>query len=216
MRKITRFLCRILYRIVVDVVIFLHLEGEVCIFARKFLLDYGDIRPSIRTVKGKDLIGVEIGVDCGDGAQFILKTLDVKKLFLVDPYAEYEEFKGNTGWANVTQQDFDGRFRDAKEKLEKFRDKTEFIRKRSEDAARDIPDGLDFVYIDGNHEYKFAKHDMELYYPKLKRGGILCGDNFESVFPGVARAVLEFTDEYGLKINGARSETSFEWWVVKR
>ena len=45
----------------------------------------------------------------------------------------------------------------------------------SEDAVDDIPEKLDFVYIDGNHAYEYVKKDIGLYYPKLKKGGVIGG-----------------------------------------
>ena len=40
-------------------------------------------------IKGKDLIGVEIGVYKGEHAKWMLKNKDIKKLYLVDPYENY-------------------------------------------------------------------------------------------------------------------------------
>ena len=100
--------------------------------------------------------------------------------------------------------------------MKKFKNKIVFIKKKSEDTVNQVPENLDFVYIDGNHEYEFIKRDILLYYRKLKHGGVIGGDNFDSVFPGVARAVLEFADSHNLKIQGAKSDASFEWWVIKK
>lgn len=188
---------------------------------RYFRLKYIYERPMILFIseiskKNSGLVGVEIGVYKGDNAFFILTKLSIKKLFLIDPYLEYQEYKGNVGWAKVNQSDFNKHFMQTKEELKQFEDKITFIRKKSEDAAESVPDDLDFVYIDGNHDYEFVKRDIELYYPKLKHGGVLGGDNFDPIFPGVARAVLEFIDKYNLKIHGARSNASYEWWVVKK
>lgn len=197
-------------------------KGESVLKRYKYrVLKYTYVRPMIRFVsesiaKSSDLVGVEIGVCRGDNAGFILSTLPIKKLFLIDPYVGYEKFKYNVGWTNHTQSDFNDDFRIAKERLKEFEDKIKFIRKKSEDAAGDVPDDLDFVYIDGNHDYEFVKRDVELYYPKVKRGGVLGGDNFESIFPSVPRAVLEFVDKHDLKIHGARSAASYEWWVIKK
>jgi hypothetical protein len=162
-----------------------------------------------------ELVGVEIGVYAGEGAFFILNTLPIKKLYLVDPYLEYEEFKDTLGWEGRRQTDYDNFFLMATNLLKKFKDKIEFIKKKSEDATGDIPDNLDFVYIDGNHEYEFVKRDIEMYYPKVKKGGVIGGDNFESSYPSVPRAVLEFTDKHHLKIHGGKSLVSHEWWVFK-
>lgn len=165
--------------------------------------------------KSSDLVGVEIGIYQGDNAFFILTNLSIKKLFLIDPYLEYQEYK-DIGWTTVKQSDFNKHFIQAKKKLKQFDDKIIFIKEKSNVAVSRIPNNLDFVYIDGNHKYEFVKRDIELYYPKLKRDGVLGGDNFESIFPGVARAVLEFTDKYNLKIHGGRSDASYEWWVIKK
>lgn len=187
---------------------------------KRFILKYIYERPMILFIsemnkQGLNLVGVEIGVYRGDNAFFILTNLSIKKLFLIDPYLEYQGFKGNVGWTKAHQSDFNKHFMLAKRKLKQFKHRIKFIKEKSEDAVSNVPENLDFVYIDGNHEYEFVKRDIELYYPKLKRGGILGGDNFESIFPGVARAVLEFTDKYSLKIHGARSDASYEWWVIK-
>ncbi|MDO8609637.1 MAG: class I SAM-dependent methyltransferase [bacterium] len=196
--------------------------GRFLLWAWKyFILKYIFERPMILFIseinkQGHDLVGVEIGVYKGDNAFFILNKLPIKKLFLLDPYLKHREFENNVGWTKVNQSDFNKHFLQAKKKLKQFEDKITFIRKKSENAVNQVPNNLDFVYIDGNHEYEFVKRDIELYYPKLKHGGILGGDNFESVFPSVARAVLEFTDKYNLKIYGNRSDASYEWWVIKK
>ncbi len=163
-----------------------------------------------------DLLGVEIGVFLGYNSASILSTLPVKKLFLIDPYRSYEDFKGNNPGENYTQADFDGFLKIAQDRLRKFEDKIEFIRKKSEEAIDDIPDELDFVYIDGNHKYEYVKRDIQLYYPKVKLGGVLGGDNFEAPYPGVARAVIEFTDKHDLQIHGRRNPISHDWWVIKK
>ncbi len=62
---------------------------------------------------------------------------------------------------------------------------------------------LDFVFIDANHSYKFVKDDINAWYPKVKKGGILAGHDYERRWPGVIQAVDEFMLEnnYSLEIN---------------
>ena len=36
-------------------------------------------------------------------------------------------------------------------------------------------ESLDFVFLDANHKYEYIKEDIELWYPKLKKGGIFSG-----------------------------------------
>jgi len=39
-------------------------------------------------------------------------------------------------------------------------------------------ESLDFIYIDGNHTYNSVKEDMELWFPKLKKGGLFAGHDY--------------------------------------
>jgi hypothetical protein len=58
----------------------------------------------------------------------------------------------------------------------------------SEEAAPKIPDGsLDFAYIDANHAYEYVKRDIELWWPKIRDGGMLAGHDY--LIPQVATAV---------------------------
>ena len=61
---------------------------------------------------------------------------------------------------------------------------------------------FDWVYIDGNHNYENVLLDLETYWPFIKKGGILCGDDYgwedESSNGGVYRAVNEFANKNGL------------------
>ena len=51
-------------------------------------------------------------------------------------------------------------------------------------------ESLDFVFIDGNHIYEAVKADINAWFPKIKKGGVLAGHDYQ--FPGVRRAVDEF------------------------
>lgn len=37
---------------------------------------------------------------------------------------------------------------------------------------------LDYVYIDGNHDYDHVTHDLNVWWPKLKQGGLLAGHDY--------------------------------------
>jgi len=49
---------------------------------------------------------------------------------------------------------------------------------------------LDFVWVDGNHRYPFALADIKAYWPKLRNGGWMGGDDL--IHGGVRQAVEEF------------------------
>ena len=115
---------------------------------------------------------VEIGTDSGDFADYILSNTS-SKLYCIDPYISYDEYDDAIN--NITG---DSLYNKTKQRLEsKYGDRVTFIRKFSVDAITDIPDNIDFLYIDGNHRYSYVCKDLELYYPKVKLGSFIVGDD---------------------------------------
>ena len=174
--------------------------------------------------KKKDLIGVEIGVWKGTNAKNILNNLDVKKLYLIDPYLRYIDFPDGfmtkdldertphkLDWSNP-QEKLNEAERIAKEKLKEYKNKTIWIKKLSVYAIDEIPDEIDFVYVDGNHKYDYVKFDIVNFFKKIRKGGILCGDDYNDKCFEVKKAIDDFVEEnHSLKLN------TFEryWWIIK-
>ena len=52
---------------------------------------------------------------------------------------------------------------------------------------------FDFIYVDGSHEYKDVKKDLELYLPKTKH--LIGGHDYQKEWPGVVKAVSEVLDK---------------------
>lgn len=115
----------------------------------------------------------------------------------------------NTG--NMAQNDLDY----TQEKLDKqYLDfKNKYIdtpgvmihRGYSDQAAKWFEDEtFDFVYIDADHTYDGVKADLEAWYPKVKKGKFLMGDDFRrhktrtGVRFGVVEAVTRFAHINGL------------------
>lgn len=66
------------------------------------------------------------------------------------------------------------------------------LRMSSLEAANTLNIEPDFIYIDGSHEEEDVYNDIMAWYPKLKQGGILCGDDYTWVHPctgSVKRAI---------------------------
>jgi predicted O-methyltransferase YrrM len=65
------------------------------------------------------------------------------------------------------------------------------------DRAKDFEDeSIDFCFIDANHTYDFVKKDILAYLPKMKKGGIIAGHDYNMSHPGVIQAVNEiFVEE---------------------
>lgn len=148
-------------------------------------------RPSILFMKeyfnqNYFLIGAEIGVNKGINAKSILKELNVKKLYLIDAWFNYKKIQANRP-QNINFEFVLNEFKDNKQ--------IEIIRELSKDAIKFIKDdSLDFVYIDANHLFEFVYQDINLWYDKVKNGGIIAGHDIFSQL-GVLKAVEKFCKE---------------------
>jgi hypothetical protein len=47
------------------------------------------------------------------------------------------------------------------------------------------------VFIDADHTHRGVEADIRAWWPKIRRGGMLLGHDFQPAFPGVQRAVTE-------------------------
>ena len=173
-------------------------------------LDWHSTRPMVKAIRNsgndKGLVGAEIGVLYGLHAATIFRNLNIKKLYLIDTYEEY----GNYGFPAKRNRTGNLIREMAKHRLRKHDNKLIWIQKYSNDAINDVPDDLDFVYIDGNHEYQYVSKDIELYYPKVKKGGFIGGHDINN--PEVVWAVTDF-----LRANNKTDFHIFrhDWWHVK-
>lgn len=146
-------------------------------------------RPSVHFAKclGNDLICIEVGVKEGENALRILKTLDIWRLYLIDPIFNSKAHK----------------------RLKPFGDRVVWLNMTSDKAIKHIFEEVDFIYIDGDHSYEQVNKDMKNYYKILKTKGILAGHDIDH--EGVSKAFCEFV--YKNKIQPFIH--SPDWWIRK-
>ncbi len=53
-------------------------------------------------------------------------------------------------------------------------------------------ESIDFIFIDGAHDYKSVLDDISSWYPKIKPGGLICGDDYAPCWQEVRNAVDEY------------------------
>lgn len=136
--------------------------------------------------------GGEIGVFKGSYSSQMLNFFNSKNillnLYLVDPWKVDKDFK------EYGENKLEKAYELVKDKF-KDNKNVNILRSSSFDASSKFDDNFfDFIYIDGNHKYKYVKEDLELWFPKVKIGGILFGDDYLRPY-GVQKAVKEFTYE---------------------
>ncbi|MGF1472416.1 MAG: sulfotransferase domain-containing protein [Rubrobacteraceae bacterium] len=150
----------------------------------------------------------EIGVDEGDFSRRILRATRPKKLHLIDPWEHQEEYPHSRygGLGPDGQAAMDKKSQRVRDRLAGQVEKGNVVLHRlSSDRASSLfaDDSLDWLYLDANHLYEFVKRDLELYYPKIKPGGYLCGDDYGVKgwwHGGVTKAVDEFVEEKALQL----------------
>ena len=159
----------------------------------------------------KDIICAEIGTLKATNAHFMLSSLNIKKLYLLDPYFDQSnEFDDSDERPYIVGTKHPEAEQIARRTLKGFGDKIEWIIKTTEEGINFIPDNsLDFCYIDGDHKYESVKLDIKLCFPKVKIGGILGGHDFVSDHQGCVKAVLESFDKNKLFVGNR------DWWTVK-
>ena len=127
-------------------------------------------------------VTVEIGTYLGHWAQGALNSLDIDKLFSVDSGKKGNWFKAISSWlGRVGSAAFD---------------RAQYLKGTSEEWGRVFPLPIDLLFIDGAHTYEGVKVDLEIWYPKVKKGGlVICHDAQE---PETLRGIQEYFDLHKL------------------
>jgi len=169
------------------------------------------IRGLLPLLEGKkDLVVAELGVLEGDSTIEVLAKYSVKKYYAIDLWEAYPGY--NCEWGLHTR--FDPKAEDIVYKtfVKRVHDfsQVQIIREFTSQAHLHIKDEeLDFCFIDANHAYEFVHEDITLWLPKVKKGGILCGDDYR--MSSVRRAVNDFFKTTSYTIQSSTEN----WWIVK-
>jgi hypothetical protein len=85
------------------------------------------------------------------------------------------------------------------------------IKGNSLEVAKTFEDeSLDFVFIDAGHQYEEVKADLNAWFSKVRKGGIVSGHDYVKYQDfGVIEAVNEFCKEHGY----TPSFTEQDWWT---
>jgi len=163
----------------------------------------------------RDLTGAELGVRFGANAVNILQNTPIEKLYLVDNFPEYLDNSG----VMFTRKMQDALYETLLVNLIGYMPQVRVIKKSSEEAMPEFVDeSLDFIYIDGAHEYEYIKKDLE-WASKVKSGGIIGGHDYDGSSAEVIQAVNEFitANNYRLFVLEPREGDRYgtEWAIIK-
>jgi len=173
------------------------------------------LREDIFKDKGLE-VGAEIGTYKGELA---VKLCEMGlKLYCIDPYNVGRPQKRN-----------DFLYKYVTDILQPYNCKV--IRKTSMEALEDFEDeSLDFVFIDGNHDFKHVAEDIFEWAKKVRKGGIIAGHDYYNATPQdgflcqvshVVDAYVKtfFIDELYLigqsKTSGNPNDVYHSWYFIK-
>jgi predicted O-methyltransferase YrrM len=155
--------------------------------------------------------GAEIGVYMARYSEILFQNIPSLKLYCVD---SWENIPHHTHIADA-----------GKAKLANYN--SVVIHKTSMEAIREFDDeSLDFVYIDANHGYLSVRDDITAWAKKVRKGGIVAGDDYylmRSGNDGVIKAVDEYVKIHGYNLNitdwdnrnPITDDRQPNWWFVK-
>ena len=126
--------------------------------------------------------GVEVGVAEGLHARVLCEHIPPLKLHGVDIYRKYP---GYEEYADPQKC-----FREAQDRLKSYN--VIFHKQFSLDAVGQFTDrSLDFVYIDGAHDFKSVAQDICEWSKKVRLGGIVFGHDYKRWKPWKSRNTIE-------------------------
>lgn len=131
--------------------------------------------------------GVELGVSQGRFTMFLCAIMHDMQMMAVDRWEEQPDHK-TEGWVGWDHEGSYQRFKNSCDQY--FPGRVHIHRMDSADSAALVEDGsVDFVFIDGDHSYEGCLRDIDAWLPKVRKGGLICGHDYNNKWPGVLQAV---------------------------
>lgn len=159
--------------------------------------DYSDVFKEMVDKAQDGFKFVEIGVWKGSSTSFMgVEIYNSKKQI---SYDAIDTFEGSQEHGDVSSFLYD----EAISNLQPLIDLgvVNVIKGHSLDVVNTYEDeSIDFCFIDGSHEYEDVKADILAYLPKVKKGGILAGHDYDPAWQGVMRAVDEVIGKENIRV----------------
>ena len=161
--------------------------------------------------------GVEIGVQAGNFSQTLRNTWKGEELYLIDWWKHIHDYKDIANVSDEKQREF------YLSVIKKFEDdySVHIIRKDSLKASEQFPDEyFDWIYLDADHSYEGCSNDLEVWFPKLKKGGVFAGHDYvDGEMKGgsfrVKSAVNKFISNKDVDLYLTEERTMKSWYFIK-
>lgn len=81
--------------------------------------------------------------------------------------------------------------------------KSVFIQDSAEAAKNFSENSVDVIFIDAGHSYESVSKDIIAWLPKMVKGGIMAGHDYNESWPGVIEAVNELLGEENINVENS-------------
>lgn len=159
-------------------------------------------------LNGQNNVGIELGVAEGVFSKRMVASSKFRIFYGVDLYGDTHdtaEYIRALNYIGVDEQVY------------------KLLRIDFDSALQVFPDDFfDFIYIDGYaHTGEEGGRTLVDWFPKLKNGGILAGDDYHDDWPLVKWAVNNFAQQAGSQLNMTGQNESAKWchyptWFLKK
>ncbi len=164
------------------------------------------------------VVGAEIGVYRGEFTEKFCKA--GLQIYAIDPWLPFV----GQGKSEQRQDMQDYNYDQAKKILSQYKNCT-MVREYSMDALKHFePKSLDFVYIDGDHRFRYIAEDISEWYAKVKNGGVIAGHDYYATTPSANNLICQvkpvvdaFIQTYGITnfYTFGRSDRFLSWMFIK-
>lgn len=155
---------------------------------------------------GDNLTGVELGVWYGVNMGHLLEECpNISTLYGIDPYFPYQDWN-----RYIDKQAMDRAFESARTIANSFGSRCKLYNITSSAACTFISN-IDFIFIDGDHSFEACYQDLNLWYDKVKPGGLFSGHDF--TLPGVNKALHKFRKENNINGNFKVIPNDVWFWI---
>lgn len=114
----------------------------------------------------------------GAFAERILKECEqIEQYHMIDPWTTLPDWNKPL---NVGPETFERAYEEAMQRTAFASNKIVVHRGRTKEVIQNIPESLDFAYIDGDHTLRGISIDLINVLPKIREGGFIGGDDFAS------------------------------------
>ena len=147
-------------------------------------------------------VGIEVGVQAGIFSSAILRRWRCCTAYtLVDAWQPLGAYHDQ---ANVALRGQETLMRKAIHSLRQY-PQVKVCRNLSVACAMQLEDeSADFIYLDARHDYLGLWADLEAYWPKLRRGGIMAGHDYIHASEGDRAAGGAAGNDYSINYDGSR------------